>query len=80
MNLSITNAEYLGNYNIRIKFSDGEIRAVDFGDFLKKARNPMTKKYLDESLFKKYSILYGDLVWNDYELCFPIYDLYQGKL
>ena len=34
MNLSITNAEYLGNYNIKLKFSDGEIRAVDFGQFL----------------------------------------------
>jgi DUF971 family protein len=80
MNLSIINAEYLGNYSIRLKFSDGEIRAVDFSQFLLNAKNPMTKKYLDEELFKSFVVKYGDLIWNDYELCFPIYDLYNCKL
>jgi len=23
---------------------------------------------------------YGDIVWNDYELCFPILDLYEGNI
>ena len=38
----------------------------------------MTKKYLDKQLFVNYSIEYGDIIWNDYELCFPIWDLHEG--
>ena len=39
----------------------------------------MTKKYLDKQLFKKYSIEYGDIIWNDYEMCFPIWDLHERE-
>jgi hypothetical protein len=27
-----------------------------------------------------YRIEYGELVWGDYDLCFPIADLYQNRL
>jgi hypothetical protein len=77
MVLSIKNAEYQGNYKIKILFSDNVEKIVDFANFLKNAKNPMTKKFLDEKLFSSYSINYGDLIWNDYEMCFPIWDLYQ---
>ena len=40
----------------------------------------MTKKYLDKQLFKKFRIEYGDVIWNDYEMCFPIWDLHQGEI
>lgn len=40
----------------------------------------MTKKYLDKELFKSFTIAYGDLIWNDYEMCFPIWDLHEGKI
>jgi hypothetical protein len=80
MALSIKKAEYQGNYKIKLQFSDDIEKIVDFASFLKNAKNPMTKKYLDENLFKSYSIKYGDLIWNDYELCFPIWDLYQQKI
>jgi len=40
----------------------------------------MTKKYLDMQLFEKYTIEYGDIIWNDYELCFPIWKLHEGKI
>ncbi len=30
--------------------------------------------------FKSFSISYGDIVWNDFELCFPIWDLHEGKI
>jgi hypothetical protein len=33
---------------------------------------------LDESKFKQFLILDGNLNWNDYDLIFPIADLYQG--
>lgn len=80
MVISIQKADYLGEYKIKILFSDGIERIIDFSDFLKNAKNPMTRKYLDKKLFKNYSIDYGDIIWDDYEMCFPIWDLYEGKI
>lgn len=80
MVISITSAEYIEDYKIRFSFSDGIERIIDFGQFLKNARNPMTTKYLDKKLFKDYTIEYGDVIWNDYEMCFPIWDLHEGEI
>ena len=80
MVISIDKAEYVGEYKIKFSFSDGVERMIDFSSFLKNAKNPMTKKYLDKKLFKKYSIVYGDIIWNDYEMCFPIWDLHKGEI
>lgn len=80
MIISIDNAKYIGEYTIEFSFSDGVKRLIDFSGFLEHAKNPMTKKYLDKQLFKKYSIEYGDIIWNDYEMCFPIWDLHEGKV
>lgn len=80
MVISIDKAEYKGEYVINLHFSDGVERNIDFGDFLRKAKNPMTKKYLDKKLFKSFIIDYGDLIWNDYEMCFPVWDLHEGKI
>ena len=80
MVISIDKAEYKGDYIIHLKFSDGVERDIDFGNFLNKAKNPMTKKYLDKELFKSFTLDYGDLIWNDYEMCFPTWDLHEGRL
>ncbi len=80
MVISIDKAEYKGDYIINLKFSDGVERDIDFGGFLKKAKNPMTKKYLDKELFRSFTLNYGDLIWNDYEMCFPIWDLHEGRI
>ena len=80
MVIEINRADYLGDYKIRFVFSDGEIRTIDFADFLASAKNPMTKKYLDKNEFKSFKIEFGDIAWNDYEMCFPIWDLYEGKV
>lgn len=29
---------------------------------------------------KKFKIEFGDLVWGNYEMCFPIWDLYEGNI
>jgi hypothetical protein len=47
---------------------------------LENASNPMARKYLNKQLFKNYSIEYGAIIWNDYEMCFPIWDLHEGKI
>ncbi len=80
MVISIDNAEYKGDYKVDIKFSDGVEKIIDFGNFLRNAKNPMTRKYLDKEIFKSFSVDYGDLNWNDFEMCFPLWDLYEGSI
>lgn len=80
MVISIDKAEFIGDYQIKFLFSDGVVQLIDFSEFLMNAKNPMTKKYLDQNLFRNFSIVYGDIIWNDYELCFPIWDLHEGKI
>ncbi len=78
--LKIDTAEYLSDYVIRIKFSDGNERLVDFKLFLSKSLHPSIKKYLDEKKFSNFSLTDGNLNWNDYDLIFPLSDLYNGKI
>lgn len=80
MSIEITKAEYLNDYRIKLRFSDNKIQIVDFKVFLENSKNPTTKKYLDIKLFKEFKIEFGDLVWHDYELCFPIIDLYENSV
>lgn len=78
--IEIKSANYLGNYAIRIVFNDGLNRVVDFKSFLESSHHPAIRKYLDENKFKKFEIIDGNLNWNDYDLIFPIYDLYRGRV
>jgi hypothetical protein len=80
MVISIINAEYTGEYKVKLTFSDRVKREVDLSAFLNSAKNPMARKYLDKKLFRNFKIEYGDIIWNDYEMCFPIWDLYEGKV
>jgi hypothetical protein len=80
MVISIKKAEYVKEYEIRLLFSDGAEKVIDFQSFLNTAKNPMTRKYLDKKLFSAFYLVYGDIVWNDYELCFPVWNLYEGKI
>lgn len=79
-NLMIESAKYLTDYAIRIRFNDGTERLVDFKPFLSKALHPSIKKYLDENKFSSFEITDGNLNWNDYDLIFPVLDLYNGKI
>jgi DUF971 family protein len=78
--IEITSARYIGDYAIRIYFSDGVNKLVDFKTFLESSFHPSIRKYLDEALFKEYRIIDGNLNWNDYDLIFPIEDLYEGEI
>ncbi len=78
--IEITQAEYLSNYRIRLKFNDCNERLVDFEPFLRNSRHPEIRKYMNPDVFKQFKIEYGDLIWNDYDLCFSISDLYEGKI
>jgi len=76
----IKSAQYIGDFAIRIFFSDGFNRLDDFKSFLESTLHPSIQKYLDEDKFKDYQIVDRNINWNDYDMIFPIDDLYHGKL
>lgn len=76
--IGIEKAEYLGNHTLKIYFTNGEKKVVDFKPFLLKATHPEIKKYLNEELFMCFEIRDGNLNWADYDLIFPVWDLYEG--
>ena len=80
MSIKIIKAEYLKDYRIKLLFSDNRIQIVDFKAFLENSQNPTTRKYLNIERFKEFKIEFGDLIWHDYELCFPIIDLYENAI
>lgn len=80
INLKINSAYYLGDFTIKLIFNDKTEKIVDFKPFLKKSLHPSIKKYLEESKFKKFNLKDGNLNWNNYDMIFPIWDLYQGDL
>jgi hypothetical protein len=78
--IDVEHAEYVDRYRLNLKFSDGTESTVDFGNFLCRSLNPMIRKYLDIEKFREFTVEYGDLFWNDYDLCFPVADLYEGNI
>jgi len=61
----------LASSRLRLGFSDGTRRIVDFGPFLRQSRNPLIQAYLDPVAFARFTVRDGDLIWDDYDLCFP---------
>ena len=80
MKIAIVKAEYQQDFQIKLLFSDKSEQIVDFAEVLQTAKNPMTRKYLDLDKFKEFTVEYGDLMWNDYEMCFPTWDLYRNAI
>lgn len=78
--VDIEEVHYVEAYQLLLRFSNGVQRLVDFGPFLTASTNPMIRKYLDLANFKKVVLADGNIQWNDYDLCFPIADLYAGSL
>lgn len=78
--ITIISAEYIEEYKIKLSFNDNTIKVVDFSPFLNSSLNPLIRKYLDKQEFKKFKIDNGDLEWNDFDLCFPIADLYENNI
>jgi hypothetical protein len=78
--VDIVQAERLSDYKVRLRFSDGAERVIDFEPFLRGSRNPMIRAYLDPEKFARFRIDAGDLIWDDYGLCFPVADLYENRI
>lgn len=78
--ISIQSVEHVEEYKLKIVFNDNTVQVVDFYPFLSNSLNPLIRKYLDIDEFKAFGIDDGDLEWNDYDLCFPIADLYENSI
>ncbi len=53
---------------------------MDFKPFLTKAVHPDIRAYLDPQRFSTFRIEYGELVWGEYDFCFPMIDLYCNQI
>lgn len=78
--LRIVDAAYQGDLTIALTFNDEHEVEVDFTPFLQSAQHPSIKKYAQEALFKQFRLRDGNLDWNDFDLCFPIEDLYNNLI
>ncbi len=78
--INIKKADYLNDYKISFEFNDGIKKTVDFENFIFSSAHPDIKKYQNKKLFQKFNLDYGEIEWNDYELVFPVYDLYKGRI
>jgi hypothetical protein len=78
--INIVAAESVGDYRIRLRFDDDTEQTVDFRPFLSRSLHPDIRAYLDSILFASFRIEFGELVWGDYDLCFPVIDLYRNQL
>ncbi len=67
-----------GDYRLHLHFDDGTDQDVDFRPFLMHSLHPDIRAFLDPVRFSTFRIEHGELVWGDYELCFPMSDLYQN--
>ena len=61
--MKIKKATYIRDYVIELIFSDGVKKTIDLEAFLMSETNPMTTKFRNKTLFKKFTIEYGNLSW-----------------
>jgi hypothetical protein len=78
--INIMSAELAGDHRIRLSFDDGTQQEVDFKPFLEASVHPDIRAYLSTERFAAFRLEYGELVWDDYALCFPVADLYRNHL
>ena len=78
--INITSATQTGEYRIRLVFDDNTVQEVDFKPFLTRSYHPDIRGYLDPGRFADFRVGYGELIWGDYDLCFPVIDLYRNTI
>lgn len=74
--LTITHAEYVNDYVLRITFSNGEVRLVDFTPLMQKG---ICKKLQDINYFKSFTLDPFTIDWND-EIGFAPEYLYERSV
>jgi hypothetical protein len=80
VSINIVSASQTGAHRLRLVFDDNTVQDIDFEPFLKHSHHPDIRAYLEPERFSGFKVAYGELVWGDYELCFPIMDLYRNTI
>ena len=78
--VQIEAAHCVAPYKLHLRFDDGHESTVDFGPFLKNSGHPSVRAYLDMKRFRKFTVEDGVLHWNDFDLIFPMAELYEGQI
>ncbi len=76
----IRSAQYKGDLTIKVIFTDGFVKTINFRPMLENSHNPSIRSYLDEKKFQEFKLIDGNLNWHDYDLIFPLRDLRKGQL
>lgn len=78
--ITVEKVNHIGDFKLELVFNDKTRQVIDFYLFLSRSFNPLIRKYLLPKEFLKFEIDESDLEWNDYDLCFPIADLYENRI
>ncbi len=78
--IKLISVTYLKEYQLKLVFADGVTQLVDFKPFLESSSHSEIKKYLNIKKIKKFSFVNNELIWGDFDLIFPIINLYENKL
>jgi DUF971 family protein len=78
--INVISVTQIGKYQLRLCFDDGTVQDIDFGQFLSQSQQPDIRAYLEEARFNAYRLEHGEVVWGDYDLCFPIDDLHSNQI
>ena len=79
--LKVVSAEYVGGLSLKLTFSDGFVRILDFSEYLSSHPHPQHDSYKDPDKFREFYIDCGNLVWGkDWDMIFPVEDLYTGVI
>ena len=78
--INIVAADQVGDFRVHLRFDDGTEQVVDFKPFLSRSLHPDIRAWLDAAKFSEFRLEYGELVWGDYDLCFPVIDLYRNQI
>ncbi len=78
--INIISATQTDTYRIKLIFDDKTSQDIDFKPFLTGSNHPDIRSYLEPARFATFRVEYGELIWGDYDLCFPVIDLYQNNI
>lgn len=80
LDLSVKSATHKTGHILEIVFSDGHVELVDFSKFIFTSGHPDYDKYKSINEFLKFDIINGNINWDDYQMIFPVEDIYHNRL
>ncbi|MGY0219379.1 DUF2442 domain-containing protein [Endozoicomonadaceae bacterium StTr2] len=78
--VTISSVRHIKDYILELIFSDGHTQRIDFAPFIFLSGHPVIEAYQDMGRFLGYKLLDGNLNWDDYNMIFPVKDLYKDRL